>query len=145
MGRFKAKLAAVKRRTRFIDWSESTAYAQELSNLLEDLKAGVDDPKLGAELVAAFFQADHAIFKQCDDSNGSIGQVFSYDARHLFVHYAARCADKAWLCRLVQKVNAQDDYGIRDTLVKSASEFLPESGLRSLADYFWLMPKTARI
>lgn len=135
--RFKAKLAALKRRTRFIGWSESAAYARELSDLLENLRAGVEDPKLGTELVAAFFQADRAIFEQCDDSNGSIGQVFRHDATNLFVHYAARCADEAWLCRLVQKVSAKDDYGVRDTLVKSASEFLPESNLRSLADHFW--------
>jgi hypothetical protein len=88
--RFKAKLAALKRRRRFIDWAESTAYAHELSDQLADLKAGVQEPKVGAELVAAFFQADRAIFEQCDDSNGSIGDVFRQDAKNLFVHYAAQ-------------------------------------------------------
>jgi hypothetical protein len=47
VSRFKSKLAALKRRRRFIGWSESSAYARELIDLLGDLKAGVEDPKLG--------------------------------------------------------------------------------------------------
>ncbi len=136
--RFKAKLAALKRRRRFIGWSESTAYAHELSDLLEDLKAGVENPTVGAELVAAFYQTDRAVLEQCDDSNGTIGDVFRYDARNLFTHYAAQCDDKPWLCRLLLQVSEHDDYGVRDTLIKSASEFLPETGLRDIADRFWL-------
>jgi hypothetical protein len=134
--RFKAKLAALKRRQRFIDWAESTAYAHELSDQLADLKAGVQEPKVGAELVAAFFQADRAIFEQCDDSNGSIGDVFRHEAKNLFVHYAAQCSDKSWLSGLVAKVSAQNDYGIRDVLIESAAEFLPKQSLRDLADRF---------
>ena len=137
VSRFKSKLAALKRRRRFIGWSESSAYARELIDLLGDLKAGVEDPKLGAELVADFYQTDQSIFEQCDDSNGSIGDVFRHDARELFVHYAAQCDEKAWLTRLVLQVSEQDDYGVRDTLVNCASAFLPEPCLRDLADRFW--------
>ncbi len=56
--RFKAKLAGLKRRKSYISWGESASFAQGLTTLLEDLKAGVGDPRVGAELVAAFYEAD---------------------------------------------------------------------------------------
>ena len=68
--RFKAGVAALRRRKRFVPYQESGSYAEELRHLLADLEAGVDDPRAGAELVAAFYRADGAVFDACDDSDG---------------------------------------------------------------------------
>jgi hypothetical protein len=146
--RYKEKLAELKRRQRFISWRESAAFAHELEMLLADLESGVDDPRIGLQLVAAFYQADGDIFEQCDDSDGNVGNVFRYNAKALFVSYASDCPDKQWLGRLVFDLCRKDDYGVRDILVDCAAQYLPESEVRNLitrfqasaegkADEFW--------
>ncbi len=134
--RYKAKLASLKRRERFVSWRESTAYAHELEMLLADLRSGVDEPKLGVEFLASFYEADAAVFDQCDDSSGNVGDVFRYDAKQLFVSYAARCEDKDWLVNLVFDLNKDDGYGVRGILVDCAAEYLPESAMRKLIERF---------
>lgn len=146
--RYKEKLAELKHRQYFISWRESAAFAHELEMLLSDLASGVDDPRTGVELVAAFYRADGDILDQCDDSDGNVGNVFQYNARELFVSYASDYPDKQWLGRLVFDLCRKDDYGVRDTLVDCAAQYLPESEVRNLitrfqasaegkADEFW--------
>lgn len=135
--RFKSKLAGLKRSRRFIDWRGASDFARELERMLADLEAGVDDPKNGVDMVAAFFEADKYIFEQCDDSSGSVGDVFRATACDLFVHYASRCADKAELVNKLMELYAEDEYGVRDDLLDAAHRFLPEEFLRDLADRLW--------
>lgn len=135
---FKAALSKIKRRTKFITWRESGAYSNELSRILLHLKEGVTAPRTGVELVASFFRADDKIFAMCDDSSGNIGQVFTFDACDLFVHYAAQCDDKEWLAALVLELYQVDSYGVRDCLFDAASKYLPESAIRWLIDRLWV-------
>ncbi len=130
--RFKMKLASLKRSERFIDWRESSEFAQELEMLLQDVEAGVTDPLTGVKLVAAFYETDEAIFERCDDSNGDVGEVFLYDAKELFVEYASRCAEKEEIADIILKLNRKNEYGVRDTLIDSAGEYLPESIIRTM-------------
>lgn len=134
--RFRKKLATIKRSRRFIRWGESAAFARELLTLLQDLQEGVSDPRTGAELVASFYECDKGALGNCDDSSGHVGDVFRYDARELFVSYASRCDEKEWLAELVYKVSRTDVYGVRDTLVKCAIDYLPEPVIRNLAARF---------
>jgi tetratricopeptide (TPR) repeat protein len=137
--RFKAKLSGLKRATRFIERHESSAFADSLSHMLDNLQNGVDDPRTGVELVAAFFETDAAIINRCDDSDGSIGIVFRHEARDLFTHYASQCEDDAWLSDLLMRLLSQDDYGVRDCLVDSAGQFLSKDAMLFLARRFWKM------
>ena len=130
--RFKKKLSGLKHSGRFIDWREAASFSRELEMLLQDLKAGVDDPLTGVELVAAFYEADSTVFEMCDDSSGNIGDVFRYDAKELFVDYAVRCSDKDKIADIILKVNQKDNYGIRDTLIDCAGECLPEDVIRTM-------------
>lgn len=130
--RFKKKLSGLKRRKSFIDWRGAASFSRELEMLLQDLKSGVDDPLTGVELVAAFYEADNTIFEMCDDSSGNIGDVFRYDAKELFVEYASRCTDKERIADLILKVTQKDNYGIRDTLIDCAAEYLPEEVIRTM-------------
>ncbi|NLN77132.1 MAG: hypothetical protein GX139_12610 [Armatimonadetes bacterium] len=135
--RFKSRLAGLKRTRRFIDWRGASDFARNLERMLADLEAGVDDPKTGVEMVTAFFEADQCIFEQCDDSSGSVGDVFRATACDLFVHYASRCADKEWLVDKLMDLYDEDEYGVRDVVLDDAHRFLPEESLRDLADRLW--------
>jgi hypothetical protein len=130
--RFKNKLSDLKHPRRFIDWRGSAEFSRNLEMLLQDVKAGVNDPLTGIELIAAFFEADKTIFEMCDDSDGNIGGVFRHDAKELFVDYAGRCEEKGKIADIILKVNQKDDYGIRDTLIDCAGECLPEPVIRSM-------------
>ena len=130
--RFKQKLSGLKHSSRFIDWRGASSFGRELEMLLQDLKSGVDDPITGVELVTAFYEADNTIFEMCDDSSGNIGDVFRYDAKELFVEYASRCEEKQKVAEIILKVNQNDNYGIRDTLIDCTAECVPEDVIRSM-------------
>ncbi len=132
--RIKRKLTGLKRRKRFIHRSESATYARDLSILLQDIKKSVSDPQEGLSLVMAFFKSDAGVFEQCDDSNGMVGDVFRFDARDLFVEYAARCSDQKKTADAVLKLNQQDNYGVRNYLIDCSSEYLSESVIRGMIE-----------
>lgn len=83
-------------------------------------------------MVAAFYECDAEALGCCDDSGGSVGDVFRFDARELFVLYAARCANKKWLGNLVLRLMESDSYGVRDLLIDCATEYLPEEVIREM-------------
>lgn len=140
--RFKSKITGLKRRNRFIDWRESSSFANDLSMILQNLKEGISDPCTGAELVLLFFKTDDNIMNLCDDSNGSIGDVYRYEASDLFKHYAQACQNKEKLAKALFELNKEDDFGLRDSLFENATQFLPEPQLRTMVDGYWsLMEK----
>jgi hypothetical protein len=141
---FKQSLSSLKRRRHFVTWGESGAFACELASMLESLQATVTDPKTGVESVAAFYKADQKIFDQCDDSNGSVGDIFRVDAADLFVSYASRCEDKEWLVKVVLDLNQDDGYGVRDALFERMSQYLPEHVMRSTVDKLWSLANAAK-
>jgi len=138
--RFKEKLANLSCMDRFIEWRERDLFVRELESLLEDLKAGVTDPRTGVELIIAFYESEQDIFDNCDD-DGTVGQVFQIDARELFSHFAAGCPDKDWLCDRLLYLYAHDNYGVRDTLFDSVTDFLPEAMTRTLVSELWRRSK----
>ena len=130
--RYKKKLSRIKRSQRFLKWDESEDFAEELRELLEDLRAGVKYPSTGLELISLFYKADEKILNQCDDSSGNIGDIFIFDAKELFIKYAAACEDKEKVASIILGLNKKDNYGIRSVLIDCASECLPESIIRSM-------------
>lgn len=136
--RYKAKLASLKRSRKFISWHESGDFIQQLRQLLIDLEKSVKEPCAGVELVGRFFETDASIFNRCDDSNGEVGDVFCVSATNLFISFANRCANKQLIADLVIKLNEDDGYGVRDSLFKHASEYLPEATLRDMIDALWI-------
>lgn len=130
---FKAGLAALRRRKRFVPYRASGAFAADLRELLAGLNDGIA-PRMGVELVAAFYRLDSAVFEACDDSDGTVGDVFRFDARDRFVHYAIQFEDKAGLADLLFDLLEEDDYGVRDSVLDAVARYLPELTLRSLAE-----------
>ena len=89
-----AKLSAIRRSRRFIEYRESATFANDLTTLLQDLKTNISDPRTGLELLSSFFECDRSIFKRSDDSDGIIGDVFRFDVCDLFVE--GKCGKAMW-------------------------------------------------
>jgi hypothetical protein len=135
--RFKRRLAGLKRGRKFVDWREAPNFARKLEGILADLREGATTPETGVGLVAAFYECDRSVFERCDDSSGMIGDVFRYDARVLFVRYAAACVEKDRLSGRLLELYKNDDYGVRHSLLEVASEFLPERTAYKLISQMW--------
>ena len=129
---FKKKLSDLSHSRRFIHRNAAAGFCRELKMLLQSLKADADDPLTGLKLAATFYEADKRIFEMCDDSSGNVGDLFRYDAKELFVHYASRYSDKEHIAHMILQLNQKDDYGIRNTLVHCAAECLPVELIRTM-------------
>jgi Family of unknown function (DUF6880) len=130
--RFKKKLKNLNNNQYFINRRESSGFASELSIMLQDLKAGITDPDQGVELVAAFYETDSATLGNCDDSNGCMGDIFRYEAKELFLEFASLCSNKEKVANILIKLITEDDYGVRDSLLSCAGQFLPELIIRNM-------------
>jgi hypothetical protein len=133
----KSRLAGLKRGRRFIEYRESGAFALKLESLLENIDTVAESPRQGVELVAAFIRTDNAVLGRADDSDGSIGDAYRIFACDSFVRHASQCEDKEWLYDVVFKLYAEDEYGIRDSLIAATASFLPELHLRRMVDELW--------
>lgn len=140
--RFQNKLASLRDSRQFYDWRRIGEFTTKLSQLLQDLKAGEDDPAIGLDLVASFYEADGTIFEMCDDSCGSIGDIFREEAKDLFLDYASRATNEV-VMNTILRVNRCDDYGIRDSLVYCASQCLPDAALYELVTKFQQQAQSA--
>ncbi|MFH1679803.1 MAG: DUF6880 family protein [Candidatus Eisenbacteria bacterium] len=135
--RVRAGIAGLKRMRRFVDYRESFALARKLEALLGDLNLAADDPRTGVELVAAFYETDEKVLGNCDDSSGSVGDIYRIAAADLFVRYATACEEKRRLADLLWRLIGKDDYGVRDVLLDRAVAYLPEELLRELIFRAW--------
>ena len=133
----KSRIAGLKRGRRFIEYRESNAFALKLERILLDIDTLTESPRQGVELVAAFIQTDNAVLGRADDSNGSIGDVYRILACDSFVRHASQCEAKEWLYNVVLKLYADDENGVRDSIIANSANFLPESYLRRMVDEFW--------
>lgn len=136
VARFKVKISNLEQADRYYEWHEASTFASQLSGLLDDIDAGVNDPCLGAELVMDFFSTDAAVFERCDDSHGDVGYVYCNEARDLFLSYAALCDDKDQLAIQLFELNRNDGYGVRIALIDCAGEVLPQEIIKRLIGRF---------
>ena len=63
--------------------------------------------------------------------------MFSCDSLELFVDYASRCNDEAWVVDVVVDLNQRDEYCVRHSLIKRAADYLYEPGLREFVARLW--------
>jgi hypothetical protein len=133
---FKKRLAAFKRR-KFKPYGYSSKYAAELAEALQGLEGAEDDPKGAITALLAFFTADQIILNQCDDSNGSIGDVFRINAADLFVRFATRCDDKQWIIEQLLPLLDNEPFDFRCMLFKDMAVFMPEPIMRQAVTRLW--------
>ncbi len=134
--RFKDRLAELQRSGKFYDWRETAGFGRELERLLHDVAESVKDCRIGVELLSLFFESDGVIFERCDDSSGEIGGIFQDTAARIFSEFAAGCPDKRWIRDRLVSLLMKDSYGVRDSLLNDAGNYLPVEEIRTLIDQF---------
>lgn len=133
---FRKRIANLKRQRRMIGYRESFDFAQKLEQLLAGLRHAITDPQLGFSLVTLFLKTDSSVFERCDDSSGSIGDVYRITATELFAHYASQLQDESHVKETLVEFVAVNDYGVHDRLLDTADQFLSKKTLQDLADYY---------
>lgn len=134
--RFKTRLASLKNSDRFISWRESSDFSNKLRDILDDLELANPTPNQGLKLISSFIKTDNEILNRCDDSSGMIGGIYSTDARDIFIKYARACDEKDWIEELLFEFMHDDGFGVRESILDEAKEYLPKSNLQSLIQKF---------
>ncbi|HXP90388.1 MAG TPA: hypothetical protein VN931_05605 [Fibrobacteria bacterium] len=129
-------LAGLKRSHAMVWRSGSRHWATEILARLRGWCATIDDPRDGCDLLLRFYVGDDALFSHCDDSNGDLGDLFRSEVKALFVGFARSCPDKEWIAAELFRLLGDDGYGVRDSLLAGARDYLPEPVLRSLVKRF---------
>ena len=135
---FRKKLAAWKRSTKYVDYSQAGGFGRELQAWLEQVEHELmpRDPAEALALAEAFIQCDEAFFNRADDSSGVIGDAIR-EACVLWLKAASRCESPAseWPERIMTLV-AADEYGAREELLRRCELLLSEAAMRGLVSSF---------
>ena len=131
---FRKKLAAWKRSTQYVDYSQVGEFGRELHAWLEQVEHELMpwDPAETLALAEAFIQGDEVFFNRADDSGAVIGEAIRA-ACVLWLKAASRCESpaSAWPDRITT-LFAADQYGAREELLRRADLLLSEEALRGL-------------
>ena len=131
---FRKKLAAWKRSTKYVDYSQVGEFGRELQAWLEQVEHELmpRDPPEALALAEAFIQGDEVFFNRADDSSGVVGDAIRA-ACVLWLKAASRCESpaSAWPDRITTLV-AADQYGAREELLRRSDLLLSEDALRGL-------------
>ena len=130
---FRQKLAAWKRSTQYLDYSQAGEFGRELQAWLEQIEHELmpRDPAQALALAEAFIQSDEVFFNHADDSGGDIGDAMRA-ACVLWLTAASRCESpaSAWPDRIATLV-AADQYGARAELLRRADLLLSKQALQA--------------
>ena len=132
--RFRRKLTALKNSTQFIDSRMTYSFAKVLERMLADIEERITDPCNGLELIAQFIETDEFVLETCDDSYGTVAEVYLQTAKDLYFQYASSCQDKEKVATLFLRVSEKDAYGARSSLMENLTEFLGDPVLALILD-----------
>lgn len=113
LARFQKRLKSIDNLQGFLDYDECKSFAVELNSLLSDLRAGTTDPRIGLELVSAFFEKDCEILESCEDQDGDIQDAFTVHASQLFWHFAEQTNDCSFVVDCLLNLIGGDNCGVR--------------------------------
>lgn len=131
---FRKKLAAWKRSTQYVDYSQVGEFGRELQAWLEQVEHELmpRDPPEALALAEAFIQGDEVFFNRADDSSGVVGDAVRA-ACVLWLKAASRCESpaSAWPDRIAT-LFAADQYGAREELLRRSDLLLSGEALRGM-------------
>ena len=134
----KRSIAALKRSSRYIQWSEVPAFVRKLENLVEDINQIAISAEQRFNLICSFFETDQATFDRVDDSSGNVGDVYRNSALTVFGESVANLAttNQSVIADELVRLISKNDYCVRDDLVDAAVVHLDDSTIRDLVARF---------
>lgn len=130
--RFSKRLKEIKSRGGFVPWKYSSQFGSELTDLLKDLEGANQSVEEGYKLICDFYEADEKLFERCDDSSGTIGDVYRSEALDLYARFSKSHPDRQYIIKNTLALVAKDGYGVRDDLISEAQRFLDKDELKQL-------------
>jgi hypothetical protein len=132
----RSQISGLKRIKKFYDWKSVRNLCEKVELTLEAIEMLDVEPAKGFEIVVSFFETDNSVYGNCDDSSGTIADLYTHDAVNQLIRFGKQCDDKPWLADQIFELNQSDDYGVRDCTLAAACEFLPESETRKLINRY---------
>lgn len=138
------RLAEIKRGQRFIEWSESRAFAADLDVQRAAIidKVGCSDPAAAVDLLWRFLDLGNAVYARCDDSSGVIADVFRTACADLGRLATAAGAEPVGLADRTYDALVSNDYGLTDHLIGILAPALGAKGLEHLKGRIVTLSKT---
>lgn len=127
------RLASLGRSRSFIDYGKSRQFAQELDSLREQIagRLAARDATRAWELMWSFLGTADTTLGRCDDSSGSIGDVYR-DALGDLARIGAAVAPRADVVARIMAAIGDNDYGQYDHLIELMAPVLGPQGLARL-------------
>ena len=128
------RLATIARSRSFVDWRNRRPLVDDLDMQRRAIvdKVAKDDPVEGLDLMWRFMALAGSIFERCDDSSGTVIDIFDHAANDLGeITKAARPAPKRLADDAFQAL-IDNGYGQYDTLLQVLAPALGQAGLEHL-------------
>jgi len=136
------RLTTIAKSRSFVDWQKRDALIRDLETQLDAIvnQVAPTDPREALDLLWRFLGLAESIYERCDDSNGSVSDVFHFALTRMgpIAESAGVAPDTLADCTYDALVS--NDYGQYDDLIKVLSPALGERGLAHLKER--LVPRT---
>ncbi|WP_120632623.1 DUF6880 family protein [Ruegeria sp. EL01] len=133
------RFSSLRRSTSYIEWRQQNAFARELSDLVDLIRARVapDEPDEAFDLLWAFLSLAPSIYERVDDSHGTIGMVMS-DAMEAISEAAPRLSiDGHTVAERVFEGLQDNGYGQFDGAIPALADALGTEGAERLKQLAW--------
>lgn len=107
-----------------------------LESLLVTLKHDIKDPKLGLELITKFYECEDYLFNAQVEIDGMINDIFSIDAKEVFLYYANLCEDEELIFNTILNIDTSYAFWTHKYTGKSNLKNLSKNSINKLIDIF---------
>ena len=128
------RLVTIARSRSFVDWQNRRALVDDLETQRRAIVGQVAkrDPVDGLDLMWRFLMLAGSVFERCDDSNGTVSDIFRCAAADLGKIAASARPDPKTLAEDAFRALTQNDYGQYDPLIGVLAPALGQEGLEHL-------------
>ncbi|WP_296404950.1 DUF6880 family protein [Psychrobacter sp.] len=141
-------IKSLKRRSKFVDYWESSEFAIELEFLKRDVMSlQQTHPKSCFDLIHLFMETTNKSIERCDDSNGEVGDVYR-ELSECWLQLAKVCytqekeditaseqdfLSQAWIEK-VKKVMEDNEYRLKDNILFNINQVLDKHEIKNLIE-----------
>lgn len=137
------RLTAIARSRSFVDWQNRRGLVEDLETQRRAIveHVGKADPKEALDLMWRFMALASSVFARCDDSSGTVIEIFRSGVSELGRLAEAAEGDAKALADRVFEALIGNDYGEFDGLIATLRPALGDAGLQHLKQRFVALSK----